>query len=481
MTVAQIESVPLDPERGSAFDWRDAMFVDFQNGAVFDLSEYQSRDLNEMLRKDGKARTLEAVLTLPLRQCRWSITPGPGDNGEAEWINDFVSRGANVDGMSTPFQLIIAQMTSAVVHRRAYFEKVFRYDSDGKVIYDKVAFRPASTCRMLRDPLRGAFRGFEQDPMNIALVMKAQGQPIKIEQNRALVYVHGQHRDPIAGVSDLEIAYWCYKTKQKLMFLWFSFLESTALPRTVVTSSDEGTAQKNARKIASMKNSAVLGIDGSSKVTTLDVAGRGGDQFKAALDYLDTMASNSVLAGFTDLAGAAKGGRGSMALSKDQTDFFLQARQGVGVEMSDTITNYLLADLVKYNFGPRAAVPKFEFGPLQEENQEPTLKLLGEIAIAPAVNLPGEFVHELAVQAAGFLDLDTDKIDKALTAAAEEAKAQAAAAGANAAAQQVAGVAGAVQKATSAVQGAQKVTAPVALPVAPPAPAPKPANTAPYA
>ena len=39
--------------------------------------------MKQMILRDGQAAALEAVLTLPIRQCPWSIVPTKGDKGEA--------------------------------------------------------------------------------------------------------------------------------------------------------------------------------------------------------------------------------------------------------------------------------------------------------------------------------------------------------------------------------------------------------------
>jgi hypothetical protein len=49
-------------------------------------------NFEEMLRLDGKARTLEQVLTLPLMSAEWSIEPAKGDSGEAEFVIDALTR-----------------------------------------------------------------------------------------------------------------------------------------------------------------------------------------------------------------------------------------------------------------------------------------------------------------------------------------------------------------------------------------------------
>ena len=91
--------------------------------------------------------------------------------------------------------------------------------------------------------------------------------PIRVPRKRAFVYVHGKRLDPLSGTSDLEIAYWCYKTKQKLMFLWFQFLEGVSLPRTIVKANDITVAQQVAGQVSRLKSSGVLPVAPFSALT----------------------------------------------------------------------------------------------------------------------------------------------------------------------------------------------------------------------
>jgi hypothetical protein len=316
-------------------------------------------------------------------------------------------------------------MTNAFVYKKAYFEKVWRVDPNGRGhSYDKIAWRPPGTCAVERDPKTGAFLGFRQMPIRMDNTEERKFGPKK-----AFVYIHGTHRDPMEGVSDLHVTQWCYKTKQKIRFLWYQFLEGQSLPKTVVKNQDETAAIEAAKKIVGLRNGGIVGLSSSNDVTPLESSGRGAAEFKAAMQWLDSEASASVLAGFTDLGAAAASGTGSFALSKDQTDFFSMSREAEKREMQDYINQYLVADLMLWNFGPNEIAPTFEFGPIDQEDAQSSIALLQATAQTPVNQsvLPQEFFDELALRVAGFLELDVVRVREGLDRARKEAERAAAA------------------------------------------------------
>jgi hypothetical protein len=439
----------LDKEEGSAFDRDSILFASFDDGGVFNyLAEAEVREMKEMLKVDAKAQTLESVLSLPIRNAPFSIQRGRSEAKVYERIEKILTAPANNGGMTTPLNLIIAQMCNAFVYKKAFFEKVWT-EVDGGVGYKKVAWRPPGTCAVERDPDTGSFQGFRQMPISMDNTDEKVFEP-----NKSFVYIHGTHRDPLEGVSDLTITQWCFKTKQKIRFLWYQFLEGQALPKTVVTADDETQAIAAAKKVIGLRQGGVVGLSKQIETNTLESSGRGAAEFKAAMQWLDAEASSSVLAGFTDLGAAATSGIGSFALSKDQTDFFLMSRQAVAREMQDYINQYLVADLVRWNFGPNEIAPTFEFGPISQDDVASAISLLQATAQTPVNQsvLPQEFFDELTLRVAGFLELDVVTVREGLERAKKDAEKQAEQAGLGAEAQQVAGVKAAVDTATNAVQ-----------------------------
>jgi len=409
------EAVALDLEEGSAFDYDTLLFTSFDDGSVFNYDRSSVERLDEALGRDGKMNTLLQVLTLPMRQAPISFRRGQAEAKVTDWLAQVMTEPANNGGMTTPLKTIIAQMTGAIAYRKAFFEKVFTLGEDDRIVYKKVAWRPPATCAVMRDPQNGAFRGFKQQPIRLE-----DNDEITIPHKRAFVYIHGQHRNPLEGVSDLDIPYWCYITKQKIRFLWYSFLEGQSLPKTVVTARDETSANKAAAKVVGLRQGGVVGLAEGVTTDVLESSGRGAAQFKEALQWLDAEASGSVLAGFTDLGAAATSGIGSFALSKDQTDFFLMSRQAVSQEMADTINQFLIPDLVRMNFGPKTRSPIMEFSPISEDDAQMAVSLLQATAQSPSLVLPREFMDELTERVAGFLGLNTARVREGLARAAVE-------------------------------------------------------------
>lgn len=417
--------VPATSELGTVVEY-DRMFTSWNDGRVFTPMDFDVRKVEEMLRADGKAKALEQVLTLPLRGADWSIEPSKGDTGQAEFVRDALTRAANQGGMSTPIELVIAQATAACLFRRAYFEKVFKIE-DGRVVYDKLAWRPPSSCRLEYDRQTGAFRGFAQrlGPDN------PKADPtgyVKIPPERSFVVVHGQHRRPLEGLSDLDTAFQIFQTKQKVRWLWLRFLENQSMPKAVAQndSNDPGATQAFAQKVATLKGGGVVGIGPEQNVTPFESNGAGAGHYQAAIQFLDSEMSGSVLAGFTDLTAMAGSGRGSYALSKDASDLFLQSRQAVLNEIGAAITGFVVADLIRYNFGVRASVPRFKFGPLIAEQAEAALNLLQQMSTAAAVNpsIPPEFLRLLVEKVAKYLGMDESVIAEAMQKAVDQAGAQ---------------------------------------------------------
>lgn len=401
-------------ERGTAID-HDRVFTDFDSGRIFEPRDVTPRKLDRMLKSDGKARSIEQALTLPLRGAPHSIQPAAGDSGEAEWLRDALTKPANADGMSTPLELVIAQAISACLYRRAFFEKVFKVGEDGRVTYDKLAFRPPGSCRLLYDKQSGGFRGFSQFVGSENKNADDEGR-VEIKPRNAFVFIYGQHRRPIEGLSDLETPYSLFETKQKIRFLWMTFLENLTMPKAIAKddSDDPESIQAFAKKVATLKGGGVVGIGQSQSVDPFETSNAAAQTFEAAMNYLDSEMTASVLAGMLDLTGAAASGKGSFALSRDASDFFLQSRQAVLQELAAALVSYVLADLVRINFGVRAAVPVFRFGPLLQQNVDAALKLLESLATQERPMVPAEFIDMLVEKVADYLSLDQSRVREAI-------------------------------------------------------------------
>lgn len=400
--------------------------------------------LETMLGQDGKTATLEQVLTLPLRGASYQLEAGKGDTGEQALVNELLTRPGTDGGMSSPLELVFGQASTATWQRRAFFElcfKVVDVDGEGRVGYDEIAHRPARTCWMLRHPQTLAFAGIGQTVPKVNALGDVEGIEQKaIPAARSAVYVHGTHRRPLDGTGDLDLSYFCWDTKRKIRFLWSYYLEHVALGRVVVEAPPAGNAaaavggavtpQGLATAVAATRGGGAVGVPAGTKANMLE--SQGAAQFQAMLDWLSAEQAGSVLAGWTDLVGPGHSGRGSLALSQDQTDIFTQGRDTVLHEMATWATRDLVAPLVRWNFGPGRPVPRIVFSPVTDTNGQQLVTLLQAIAGGSTGSgdgtpgstgggkgslIPKAFIDELTLKTAAYLNLDVDKIRAALTTA----------------------------------------------------------------
>jgi hypothetical protein len=327
-------------------------------------------------------------------------------------VKEWLFKPSEQGGMSTPLELVIAQMSSAVLYRRAFFELVWRIEGEG-LVFDKLAFRPARTCQIARDPNTYAFRGFRQ--------RFRKGDEFvtrDVPADKSMVLLHGQHRDQLEGISDLKTAYTCFETKQKVRYLWVTFLERQAVPSLLAKHNvnDDTAVKAFAKRLIGLKDGGIAGVGPDQDVQVLESSGSAAATFAGALEYLDHEMFASCLAGFADLAGAAASGRGSFALSRDQSDFFLRSRTATLKEMANCLTHYAIAPLVRWNFGVDAKCPTFEFGDLNGTDANAAIDLFKSLTTAatPSPLLNREFMDLLTVQVAGALGMAADKVKAAI-------------------------------------------------------------------
>lgn len=165
----------LGAEIGTAFDMYTRMFAAFSGGDVFEIGEWRVRDLDSMLSRDGTAKALEQVLTLPIRQAAFSFQAAPGDTGELDLIlehfaspSEAVASGnlgettGPVGACAPGLRTIIGQMAMASIYRKAFFEKRYIIDDNGIVRLADLAWRPPATCEVKRDEHTAKFDGFRQ-------------------------------------------------------------------------------------------------------------------------------------------------------------------------------------------------------------------------------------------------------------------------------------------------------------------------------
>lgn len=410
---------PLN-ELGSSFPYDGPIFSAADDGKVYAAEEPLVRDYQHMLDTDGTAGSIELMLTYPIISAPWEIDPAKDDSGEAEFIYDALTDLPHQGGPLTTIEQLVSQMTSAFTTKRSYFEKVFKINDDGKVVYHKLAFRPPETCELALDARRAEPRGFRQMPVIFDEATRSshplwgaeRKDWIEVSPERSFVYIHGTWRDPLLGESAMRVPYHCFQTKRKIRWLWYQFLDVTALAKAIVRNPDEAKARQDAQKVARLRGAGVVALGDDTTVDQYESKG-GAGEYREALSYLDNEMLDSGLLGFMGLSSAAGEGKGSYALAESLSKMYLKTRRMVAMDMARQITNEVIGPLIAYNFGPKASIPRFKFGPLSEANEVNVLDVFSKVATTGA-KVPVEFYDQLVNRVATLLELDPGKVAKDL-------------------------------------------------------------------
>ena len=417
----------LDEEKGTLLDYvldGGSLFevpgvTTGGEGLVYSYHSPNVLQLREMLDRDGRARSLEQCLVMPIAGAEWRIEGD--DKNIVEWVDDALRRSTLDGGMSTPMTDVLAQKAEAFVMRVSFHEKVWKASQDGKLVYDKIAFRPPNTCNLIRDRRSGKLEGFTQWAPDPESNTYGASKQIPIRLPYADVYIHGARRDPVKGICDLTVTYHNYRNKEKLKFLWWTYCEVLSLPRQIVLAASENEARKAATAIAGLKNAGVAGIPkswvgGPENIKTLETGGNGAAEFMDAIAYLDSDSALSLLAGFSELparamgSGSTHGPLGSYALAESSQNFFVDMLESYTKEMNSQVTNSLIADLVRFNWGTTVPIPKFVLD-LEEEAVQNAFSLVRQLLTAPVpTNVPYEFVKELVLIVSKKLGMDVDAV-----------------------------------------------------------------------
>lgn len=329
------------------------------NGEVINTDKITVADLVKMRQEDGTASALYNIMTLPIMANPWDIEADPDDvdGVQAQFIKDAFTRPSYRGGMSTPFNLVIADALRAVLEGYRLFEKVYTINDEGKIVYRKIASRDNSTLRILMDD-RGGFNGAKQQAY-----IGGKFNDVLIPRDRCFLFTFGKEKNWLVGESAFRAAYYHYDKKHRLYYLAHQAVQQFAIPPKVGIA-PAGTKNQNDidDAVAVLDNLAVnssAALPNGWTVETLSSTGR--IDPVTLIDHHDAAMARSVLAHFIMLGTGTN--TGSWALSTDQSDMFVLALRGLMDNLEEHITAYLVADLIDFNFEV-PHYPKFRFADL---------------------------------------------------------------------------------------------------------------------
>lgn len=410
-----------------------------------DVLAPSSSDLIQMGRKDGQARALLSLLTLPIRASlmtgEWKAPDGEDPENECvAFANDMWTLPPQAGGMSASKSKIVRQASLAMLHGFSVFEHVRTVPKEGplkgKVTLRKLAYRDPRTIFFLADD-NGGFNGVRQ-------IANFAGRTVDVEipRDKTWYWAVNEEENPFYGVSMFEAAFEHYQIKRKLYYISHLAAQFAAVPgRLGMLPPNPTKGQLEQFRAAIMGfafNTAML-VPSGYEVKPFNNTST--FNFMSFIDHHNTMMASSVLAKFLqqeDRQVLIDNGKADAT-----ADLFVQSIQAMVTDLAESWTQHLMPQYIDYNFS-KPVYPVFTPAPLTDDQKAMLKEVFTSVALATTLNCTPEFVRESEKALAkvfGF-DIDYDEIAKR-----EEEQAKAAAA------EQQAGGGGSPDQPTDAPQG----------------------------
>lgn len=373
-------------------------------------------DLIYMRKNDGTAASLYNILTLPILSNDFEFVPAAEDvakNGDAEthpqrdFVQDCLTLPPFKGGMTTPINLVLADMLRAIVEGYRLFEIVWRLDANGNIVPKKLASREPNTLTLLRDD-RGGFAGAKQE----AYIGDKYQSDLEIPVERCFLFTFGKEKNNIEGESAFRAAYYHYDKKHRAYYLAHQALQTTAIPYKVLTAPAKATKQDKDDNLAAVDEMSVRSSAVIPENWSLDIQYPGGSKTEAIqlIDHHNAEMARSVLAQFLML-GTASGDTGSYALAQSHSDIFIMALKGLMQNIEDHINSYLIPKIVELNFD-QPAYPTFKFKDLTNTTMAMLTETFNKIMDKRPGAIPDWVVGDIVERVASSLEIETpDKAD----------------------------------------------------------------------
>lgn len=385
---------------------RSGSLPSFFEEEYVDTDKVKAKDLKKMLDSDGTIQALYNTIVMPILGSNWTIEPdndSPKAQEQSAWVEETLRMPPHKDGMSTPFELVIAQALRAVVEGYAGFEKVFAI-YEGKVVFKKIAWRDPTTVSMRSDE-RGGFNGMRQR----AFIGNSYMDVI-IPLERSFVYTYGKEFNNLKGRSAFLAAYNSYDKKRRLLYFSEQQAQSDAIKLKILKGKERASQDELDATVAAVDElgfKATVGIPEGYDLDTLN----SGSTFDLLplIEFHNAEMARSVLAMFILLGTGSK--TGSYSLSQDQSDFFIQALMSIRKSLEQHITSYLIPDLYKYNYD------KPEYGTFKfEDITDSTIDLLKTtfVKLTEKDRLPQSIIDGVVQKMADKLEIDVDMLEESI-------------------------------------------------------------------
>jgi hypothetical protein len=360
-----------------------------------------------MIRRDGQARALLNLLTLPIRaafsQGEWTSPDGGGEE-EAAFANLMWKLPAIGGGMEVSSSMFLRQTLLALAHGFSAFEIIRQIPEsgplEGKITLKKMGYRDPRTVTFLSDQ-HGQFQGFRQIT-NFGM----RAINVVIEEQNAWYWAANEEENPMYGVSYFEPAFQHYQMKRKLYYIGHLAAQLAAVPGRIgeiPLGASPRQIQEFKTALANFAFNTAMVAPPNFKVTPFN--GNSGFNFLGIVDHHNTMMAGSVLAKFLqqeDRQVLIDNGKGDAS-----ADMFVQMLEAITTELSEAWSNKLMPQFIDYNFGS-GNYPIHRFAPLTDANKQAIFDIFNTLVVATSLNCTPEFVRTTEEKLAERLGYDID-------------------------------------------------------------------------
>lgn len=419
-------------------------------------------ELVSMRRRDGQARALIRLFTLPILSAfadgEWiappnvdleeadakvkeadgkkpaakKITPEKSSDktdakgekrlpyeAEVEFANEMWNLPMQAGGMVTSKTQVLKRILLMLTDGFSAFEEVRTVPEDGvlkgKIVLQELAYRDSRTLRFRVDD-KGKFNGLRQ----IATV-NGKTVDVIIPPEKCFVVTNQGEENPFYGVSLFEAAYEHYQIKRKLYYIAHLAAQFAAVPGRIGEVPQGAAPQHIAAFKTALANFAfntAAVMPPGFKVVPFNA--NSGFDFLKLIDHHNHMMSKSVLSGFIDSEQRAT--LIEVGRTDPNTDFFILALESIMDEIAEEISHTLMPKYIDWNFGT-GNYPIFKFGVLSDAAKSAIQDIFKAVVTSSVLNSTPEFVRELEKKLSKSLDLDIDydEIEEQEKKAAEDA------------------------------------------------------------
>lgn len=351
--------------------------------------EKRIQNVEQMRRGDGAVKAILRAIKAPLMGAEWSVTTQDG-TPKGEEIREFVEK--NLFGMRRTWKTFLREALGFLDFGFYAFELIWE-KRDGKIVLADL--EPRIPRSIFRWKLKDGTFGIVQ----LLLNDETASYEAEIPASKLLILTNDKEGDDVTGQSILRAAHkhWYYKTNLYAISSIAAERYGVGVPVFTLPESsgdeEKAKAEDMAENIHSNEKSyAVLPHGWEFEIKT-----PAGNPQGAAMDnqvnHHNAQITLSVLATFLALG---TDGTGSLALSKEQSSFFLNVLRDMGAYLREEAGNQLIRRMVDLNYGPQEKYPELTHTPLGDIDTKifsETLKTLVDADLVDVDPRLKQFVH----------------------------------------------------------------------------------------